>query len=127
MAVYTYLSNGAPSISVTLRPVGNLSLQEINCSALPDTGADTTMIPRKVLSLIGAKPTGRPARFRGFAGKTECLPYVISIDFADRFYPGVTVWGVEELDLVLIGRDLLNNCCAEFHGPKRLLEIRDHL
>lgn len=123
---YIYEPNGdhahAPYIQAEfINPVD--VTQSVNCKALLDTGADCTMVPLRVLDQINVQTTGRFASFIGFASDEKCAPYIISVKIDAHSFSQTEVWGWKN-NFVLIGRDLLNQCCVEFDGPKLVFSFR---
>ncbi|MCC5896408.1 MAG: hypothetical protein JJU32_00630 [Phormidium sp. BM_Day4_Bin.17] len=120
---YAYESQGrrpqAPYIQVLLsHPIDKT--RSITCKALLDTGADFTHVPIRFLRSIEVKATGQSKSFLGFGGEKESTPYVISINLDAKSFE-TEVWSWDQ-DFVILGRDLLNEYCVEFDGPK--LEFR---
>jgi len=102
-------------------------------SALVDTGADFTLVPKRWLAQINA-PESRSALVRGlWSSRTRVTLYFVDIHFNNVILPGVEAIGVDENDgafeneEVVLGRNVLNMLFLLLEGPAqqtRVLERR---
>lgn len=85
---------------------------------LIDTGADVTLIPQQLVTLLGATvDAGAGYEVMGFDGR-KSIAQVVSLDliflrrvFRGRFLVSNQEWGV-------VGRDILNHAAMLLDGPR---------
>jgi hypothetical protein len=109
-----------PLIAVQLTAPGTLSDVRVDCQGILDTGSDCTLVPLPFLMRLNISPASRSVRL-SFGGKeTIGVPYEVGLIF-DRYHkPDFRVIGcpVESIsELLIIGRDLMNQYRIEFDGP----------
>jgi Aspartyl protease len=88
----------APIIPVQLtRPDWQTSLPSTTIDAFLDTGSDCTLVPLAVISSLQLQVSRSNAIVQGIGGEAE---------------PSVAAY----LNLTILGRNILNQCCIEFDG-----------
>lgn len=95
--------------------------QPVTGLALVDTGATTTCIDKTVAQQMGLAPSGTAKLSSASHQETECLTYPVQLFFpawnvglqAARAM-GVTI--ANQGIVVLVGRDLLQNCVLVYNG-----------
>ena len=128
MKTYIYTSGDAenkkppiPLIPVQLSvPNQSKSTKIVNCEAILDTGADATLVPLTFLVKLNLKPAGFYEEIFFGDKKTIGIPYQVDFSFAQYNLSNFQVFGcpVDALgELIIVGRDLLNQYRIEFDGP----------
>lgn len=112
----------APCILVKLVNNEVNPAKEIECDALFDTGSDLTLIPLDWLVKIDKRPDGTGRRIEGVVKGTTILaiPYTVFLVFDSDRSVEIEAMGcaVSEIgELMIIGRDFMNQYCITFDGP----------
>ena len=111
----------APLIKMAIATPGKQPKRTIECLGFLDTGADCTLVPFDILTVVQATVAGSRERITGTEkGSMMVIPYFVGVRLAQYSYPVVRVRGCPSQALggmVLVGRDLLNRVCVEFNGP----------
>ncbi|MGV0023385.1 hypothetical protein [Phormidesmis priestleyi] len=135
MTPYPYLNIGeglplAPILPVIITPpdwANNLTTSSIE--AFLDTGSDCTLIPLKLLSILQLRLIETNAIINGVGGGTiRGFACYVNIQLAQELHKAIRVYGCPNNQLgdrVLLGRDLLNQCCIEFDGRKLVFQFND--
>ena len=111
----------APIFEIRLGlPCGALQLGPVR--ALVDTGADTTVAPLALLRQLGARADDY-RNLRSPWGELRRVPiYTVDIGIAELRIPAIDVAGVEHMDELILGRNVLNKLLITLDGPKQMLE-----
>lgn len=117
-------SSPAPVLFVNIGPFHNRSLTAQH-RALLDTGANRTFVPSSILREIGSRPFGPVGRLTGSTnGVMSSVQHKITLQICSRYYPSFTVWSWDkDVNFILVGRDLLNECSSSFNGPGLSFEL----
>jgi len=107
----------APVANVTLRnPATGDSFADV--PMLIDTGADTTLLPVYAVEQLGIEPD-KDAVFevQGFDGEIKLVKVVkLELFFLDKKFTGEFL--LVERPMGILGRNVLNNICLLFDGPR---------
>lgn len=112
----------APFVHVTLRPpVGDGEIAYF--PAQLDTGADRTVIPRRVVESLGLVQLDE-IRVGGFGGSLFTVP-TFAVRLELRLFPAITIEAAASRDetWVLLGRDVLNRYRFVLDGPQLTVEV----
>ena len=97
--------------------------------AFIDTGSDITLIPLEVISQVEAKVIGISENLGGMGGgDIKGIPCYVGLRIDGNLLPLIRVYGCpreDVKDMVIIGRDVLNQYCIQFDGPKEILSFID--
>ncbi len=119
---YTFVSTVIPPIpliSVQLKSPSNPSSQSVDCQAILDTGSDCTLVPIPFVTSINGKVLDSSIRIPMGGKMTLGIPYEVGLIFDRYNYPKIQVFAcpVEDIgELLIIGRDLMNQHRIEFNG-----------
>ncbi|MBE9010182.1 Retroviral aspartyl protease, partial [Pseudanabaenaceae cyanobacterium LEGE 13415] len=85
-----------------------------------DTGSDCTLIPLEIVSTLQLRLLGANSEINGVGGGTILgFACYINLQLDRVLHKAIRVYGCPRDrfgDRVLIGRDILNQCCIEFDG-----------
>ncbi len=132
MKTYNYTTRPGEVPPIPLIPVQlsvpnqSKSTNLVNCKAILDTGADVTLVPLPFLMDLNLKSAGFGEDIAFGDKKTIGIPYQVGFSFAQYNLPKFQVWGcpVNALgELIIVGRDLLNQYRIEFDGQKLEFKI----
>ncbi len=127
MLHYPYASLGgglppAPILPVTITPpdwVANTGQYDLE--AFLDTGSDCTLIPLEVLATLQLRIVETDVPIAGVGGgQVKGIACYLNVKLGEFVFKAIRAYGCpgEQLSQrVLIGRDVLNQCCVEFDGP----------
>jgi len=109
------------AFAVALQTAGKTIPQSVTGLALVDTGATTTCIDATVAQQMGLAPSGTAKLSSASHQVTDCLTYPVQLLFpawnlalqAPKAM-GVTI--ANQGIIVLVGRDLLQNCVFVYNG-----------
>lgn len=111
----------APVFTVTVASVLNRRLRQI-LPALLDTGADVTAIPDVLIERLKLYPI-RLIEFEDFhANSSVVFTHKIRLTIAEIVIPQIEVVPTG-LDVVVLGRDVLNRFNVHLYGPRLTFEI----
>ncbi len=109
----------APVVAVTVR----WRDQQLNLSALVDSGADATMLPADVLQRIGAEYV-ESRRVRGISGIAYTADlYTVILQIGPYEVAGIRVVSLRQNSEAIIGRDMLNQLIVTLDGIGGVVEI----
>jgi len=126
---YTFLSPEIPAIpliSVQLTTPGQYRATQLECQAILDTGSDCTLVPIPLLVQVNAQIAGRSIRIPVGGSLTIGIPYYVGLIFDSYTHPVIRVFGcpVDDIgEILLIGRDLMNQYRIEFNGSNLTFTI----
>lgn len=133
MSIFDYQNIGdfplAPIISVKITPPSWSKYQRDYVSeAFLDTGSDCTLVPLEILSVLKLKVVVNKVPITGVSGGTVngCACYG-DLWLGEKKISAVKMYGFpgdKIQDRVLIGRDVINQCCIEFDGINSKLTIK---
>ncbi len=126
MCSYNYTSLGeqpeAPLIEIQITSLEATNPKTVSWTAFLDTGSDCTLVPLDALNRIQAKIASSKVDVFGVGGKKSTVyPYYVAFTMDSLTLPLVRVYGCPIQDtngIVIVGRDLLNQYCIQFDGPK---------
>ena len=100
----------------------------VDCEALLDTGADFTLIPLEMVSILQLEVIEFSVPIDGIGGGTA-YGYGCYANFklGQQSLRAIRVYGCERSligNLVIIGRNLMNECCFEFDGINQQLTLK---
>ncbi|MCE7989902.1 MAG: hypothetical protein DYG89_52815 [Caldilinea sp. CFX5] len=111
----------APIFTATVANVLNRRLRQ-TLPALLDTGADVTAIPDILIERLKLYPI-RPIEFEDFHAHTNVVfTYKVRLTIAEIVIPQIEVVPTG-LDVVVLGRDVLNRFNLHLYGPRLVFEI----
>jgi hypothetical protein len=113
----------APVAYVTLRnPATGVSLSEV--PMLLDTGADVTLLPRRVAVTLGIESSEDTAyEVQGFDGESKLVEMVqLEMVFLGRKFSGQFL--LIDQPMGILGRNILNKVSILFDGPRAKWEER---
>jgi Retroviral aspartyl protease len=130
---YVNVGDGLPSapiISIKVTPPDWLNkTRKYQIEAFLDTGSDCTLIPLEIISSLELSIVDTSVEITGVAGgRVDGYACYANIWLGEKCVRAVRVYGCISKSLenrVLIGRDVLNQCCIEFDGVNSRLTIRD--
>lgn len=122
-------SGGEPLPIITLNLVDN-STQAATpvLTALVDTGADGTLVPRKILQDAGFRPNRqRRQLFSVQVGQPPAmvLGYSVTWRIGNIELNEVDVYGSQTITDVILGRNVLNRMVLTYNGLQQLFELLD--
>lgn len=107
------VSLAAPGLTETVGPF----------TALIDTGADTSLVPKSVLLALGA-PSLFEAQLRSPWGELHpVVVYLADILIGAERYPGIEVAADETDTEFILGRNLLNKLSLLLDGPHQVTQF----
>lgn len=127
MALHTYLfdetkSPAMPVMDVKLiDPSSGMSVGPL--SALVDTGADGTLVPKQLLEDIGAIPIGRGKLRWLWDESRQVQIYLVRLEIGSYVLHGVHVAGITNSKEFILGRNVLNHLVFTVDGPAGVIEI----
>jgi predicted aspartyl protease len=115
-----------PAPALEIRLINPLSGQKsVLFHAVLDTGADTTVVPTKLLKQLGLHPL-RKEQVRGLWGGYGVVQvFVVDFEMDGRLLDGIEVLGTPEERQILIGRNLSNQLRLYLDGPEQTVELMD--
>jgi Retroviral aspartyl protease len=129
---YISLSKGlppAPILPVIITPpdwASNSGLYEIE--AFLDTGSDCTLIPLEIISVLQLLIVETDVPIGGVGGgQVNGIACYINVQLDEFVFKAIRAYGCPGGQLnqrVLIGRDVLNQCCIEFDGLSSQISIK---
>ena len=111
----------APIIPIQLtRPDWQTPLRSITIDAFLDTGSDCTLVPLAVISTLQLQVSRSTAIIQGIGGEADqSIAAYLNLTIGDITIRAVKVYGYSG-DLlnnqIILGRNILNQCCVEFDG-----------
>jgi hypothetical protein len=112
-----------PVATVTIRKIQ--SPHQRTLTAIIDSGADVTMIPRKELQALQI-PQSTWAQLRGVAGISYRVPvYTVGLAIGSVAVGAVRVVGDTQNQPMILGRDVLNLLVLTLNGLAGMVEISD--
>lgn len=127
MALHTYLfdetkSPAMPVMDVkVIDPSSGMSVGPL--SALVDTGADGTLVPKQLLEDIGAIPIGRGKLRWLWDESRQVQIYLVRLEIGSHVLRGVHVAGITNSKEFILGRNVLNHLVFTVDGPAGVIEI----
>jgi len=110
-----------PAFAAALQAVNKPIPQPVTGFALVDTGATTTCIDGTIAQQMGLAPSGTAKLSSASHQATDCLTYPVQLHFPawnvalqSPKAMGVTI--ANQGIIVLVGRDLLQNCVFVYNG-----------
>lgn len=125
MAQFLYDSSYSPSAPVLTIGIGlpDEDTPHRQVQALIDSGADATMLPKWILTEIGARSVGRKY-LRGVTGSRELVGlYLVVIHMPTGISYGIRAVATIDSGEVILGRDVLNQWRITLDGPGETVEI----
>lgn len=111
----------APCLNIKImNPTTNMG---VSVQGIIDSGSDITLIPINVLEGIEVEPAGDSKNFAGASGALYSRPFVVALEFNNKIYDEIEIWGWE-MDFALIGRDMLSTCRIELDGKRQRFSIK---
>ena len=130
MTIYFHFgraSGGEPLPIVTLNLVDDITQAATTMlTALVDTGADGTLVPRKILQEAGFRPNRqRRQLFSVQVGQPPetVLGYSVTVRIGNIELSEVDVYGSQTVDDAILGRNVLNRMVFTYNGPQQLFEL----
>jgi hypothetical protein len=127
MYTYSYDASYSPSlpvVEVEVKPLGQESAP-IRLMAMVDSGSDGTMMPLPALRQINARRTGQVV-MRGITGvRTVVDIYEVTMQLGPHRFAKVRVAADRHNDMIILGRDVLNQIIVTLNGLASTTEIHD--
>jgi hypothetical protein len=118
----------APILSVTIATPDWAISRTYETEAFLDTGSDCTLIPLEILSVLQLKIVQTAVEISGVGGgQVNGFACYLNVQMGESLFRAVRAYGCPGDQLhqrVLIGRDVLNQCCIEFDGLNLQFSIR---
>jgi hypothetical protein len=112
----------APMVEITLRTISDGRSTGV-IPAFVDSGADGTIIPAVHLMHLQAPPMAEATIRSQWGERRRVLLYLIDIQIGSIMIRGVEVVGDEELDEIIVGRDVLNQLRVLLDGLGEVVEV----
>lgn len=113
----------APVIEIRIRKPSSTT-SSTTLTAMVDSGADATMIPRKYLKAVRAQYAGTRI-LRGVTGQPQQVDlFVVVVEIGHFSASGIRVVAIADDSTPLIGRDVLNQFIITLNGPAEVLELQ---
>jgi hypothetical protein len=115
----------APIIPILLTHPDESRQRQYPIEAFLDTGSDCTLIPLEVVSILQLPVLKMKESITGVGGgNTIGYPCRASLAFAECSFTGVMVIACEARLIggdqrMILGRDILNQCCVKFDGKRQ--------
>lgn len=109
-----------PALQATLRSETG---QRGPLSALIDTGADATLIPRAWLEEIDAVESGWALLRSHFGERQQAQKFLVELQIGPTVIPGLYVVADESGDELILGRDVLNRLPLFLDGPQQQTDL----
>lgn len=99
--------------------------------AFLDTGADTTLIPLEVVSILRLPLLDERIPVMGVGGAvTNGFLCRSRIQLGEMWFPSMKLVACEAIvvggrDQMIIGRDILNRCCIKFDGRRQMFSFEE--
>jgi hypothetical protein len=126
---YTFVSAEIPALPLMgvqlKKPTSNSSIS-LDCQAILDTGADCTLVPIPFVTRVEGRALKNSVRIPFGGQMTLGIPYEVGLVFDSYSYSNFRVFAcsVEEMgELLIIGRDLMNQHRIEFNGQNLTFTI----
>ena len=121
---YQSLEPGIPQAPIILvqltRPDWQTPFPSTIIDAFLDTGSDCTLVPLAVISTLKLQVSRSTAIIQGIGGEADqSIAAYLNLTIGDTTIRAVKVYGYsgELLDnQIILGRNVLNQCCIEFDG-----------
>lgn len=111
-----------PQLPVVIRNIASTDTT-LEITALLDTGADATLVPKSFLEQIQADEL-YATRIRSHWGEWRAVTvYVVDLVVAGENLPAVEVIADELGDVVLLGRNVLNQLILLLDGPGQQSDV----
>jgi predicted aspartyl protease len=121
---FDYDNNFIPAMPIAQIVVRHREKQ-VRLSALLDSGADGTMIPRRILQEINA-PYQEQLVMRGVTGESEIVDtYLVVIEIGPYTTYGIQAIAIGDYEEAIIGRDVMNNLVITLDGLAQETIIAD--
>lgn len=121
---FDYDNNFIPAMPIAQIVVRHREKQ-VRLSALLDSGADGTMIPRRILQEINA-PYQEQLVMRGVTGESEIVDtYLVVIEIGPYTTYGIQAIFIGDYEEAIIGRDVMNNLVITLDGLAQETIIAD--
>lgn len=126
MYTYDYDASYAPSlpvIEVEVKPFAQ-KRESTQLMAMIDSGSDGTLVPLRVLRQMNARKTGQVA-MRSITGARSIVDiYEVTIGLGPHLFPKVRVAADKHNDMIILGRDVLNQIIVTLNGLASTTEIQ---
>jgi hypothetical protein len=112
-----------PALLLPLQISGKGFHKSVQAMAILDTGADKTVITFRIVRELGLSPRGYDfVRVPTRTDSEVVLSFYVSIRIPPDFVIDADVIALPH-DLVIIGRDILNQLVLHADGPKKIFEL----
>jgi Retroviral aspartyl protease len=133
MITYPYLNLGeglppAPILPAIITPPDWATHStKYDIEAFLDTGSDCTLIPLEIISILQLRLTQTNVSINGIGGgQVLGFAYYVNVQLDQQLHRAIKVYGCPSDQLgnrLLIGRNILNECCVEFDGRNLLFRF----
>jgi hypothetical protein len=125
MYTYEYDTDYAPPlpvVEVAVQPFGQ-DCEPIVLTAMIDSGSDGTLIPLSILRQLKARKTSQLV-MRSITGVGSIVDiYEVTIRLGPHSFPKVRVAADKHNDMMIVGRDILNQIVVTLNGLASMTEI----
>lgn len=112
-----------PVLTIGLSASG-IETPAIQLTALIDSGADGTMLPRSLLKQAGAW-FAQQRLMRGVIGKPVTVDlYLTAVTIHNHTIHGIRAVALDDTQEAIIGRDVLNQLNVTLNGLAHIVEVR---
>jgi predicted aspartyl protease len=92
-------------------------------TALIDTGADISLMPKSILLMLGA-PSMYEAQLRSPWGELHSvMVYLADVVIDQQRFPGIAVAADENDTEIILGRNILNKLSVLLDGPEQIAQM----
>lgn len=111
------------ALTLTAKPTG----QQVELTAIIDTGADGTIIPIQYLRQIGARRAFETGLRSQWGERRTVFLYLVDLQIGELTLPGIYVVGDELGNDIVLGRNILNQLRMLLDGPASLMQLLTNL
>lgn len=120
-------SIAAPVVEVRIKNPGKNKLVSDTFTALVDTGADGTLLPKDILASVNPERY-HPRRMRGVTGKAIMVQtFIVNVLIGDIEISGIRAVAMPVGSEPILGRDVLNQLIVTLNGLAEVVEITDSI
>lgn len=124
MKEFSYDTTCDPALPVcTITLIAKPTGQQVELTAIVDTGADGTIIPIRYLQQIGTRRAFETGLRSQWGERRIVYLYLVDVHISGNTLPGIYVVGDDLGKEVVLGRNVLNRLRLLLDGPARLMQL----